>query len=108
MAAKESVLSLDDLVGIWNMAYSHGEIGTFSISRQENGRTKIDVWTSKSGESEARDVVIEGDTITFDRNVGRGGEAVDVIYTARLVDGELVGTSKVVVGNLAFKATKSE
>jgi hypothetical protein len=94
----QNALSVDDLVGVWNMTYESGEGGTFTITKNENGTAKVVVVTTQGGESEARDVAISGDTITFARTINVGGQAGSVNYSAKLVDGKLQGTGLVNLG----------
>ena len=98
VAMAQNALKVDDLIGVWNMMYESGEGGTFTITKNENGTAKIVVATTQGGESEARDVVINGDTITFARTINVGGQAGSVDYSAKLVDGKLQGTGLVNLG----------
>lgn len=89
---------LDQLVGTWNLAYESGVTGTFTISKNADGSPSIAVTTDQGGESTARDVKIENDTLTFARDINVGGQAGSVSYTAKLVDGKLEGTGTVNLG----------
>ena len=89
--AQNATLKVDDIVGVWNMAYTSGESGTFTITKNDDGTAKIVVQTTAGGQSEARDIRIEGDTVSFARDINVGGQAGSVNYTARLVDGKLEG-----------------
>jgi hypothetical protein len=98
LAQNAATLKVDDLVGVWNMTYESGEGGTFTITKNENGTAKIVVSTTQGGESEARDVAIAGDTISFARTINVQGQAGSVNYTAKLVDGKLQGSGLVNLG----------
>jgi hypothetical protein len=99
--AQGAALKIDDLVGVWNMMYESGEGGTFTITKNADGTPKIVVQTTQGGQSEANDIVINGDTITFARTINAGGQAGSVNYSAKLVDGKLQGTGLVNLGGAA-------
>jgi hypothetical protein len=69
-----------------------------TISKKADGTPMIKVSTSQGGESEARDVVIKGDTISFARDINVQGQTGSVSYTAKLVEGKLQGTGEVKLG----------
>lgn len=96
--AQNATLKVDDVVGVWNMMYESGESGTFTITKNADGTAKIVVQTTAGGQSEARDIKIEGDTISFARDINVGGQAGSVNYTAKLVDGTLQGGGLVNLG----------
>lgn len=96
--AQNVALKVDDIVGVWNMMYESGEGGTFTITKNADGTPKIVVQTTQGGQSEANDIVINGDTITFARTINVGGQAGSVNYSAKLVDGKLQGTGLVNLG----------
>jgi hypothetical protein len=99
MAQKAPMLHLEDLVGVWNMTYEGGQTtGTFTISKKSDGTPMIKVATSQGGESEARDIVIKGDTISFARDINVQGQTGSVTYMAKLVAGKLEGTGEVKLG----------
>jgi len=98
MAQNAATLKIDDIVGVWNMTYERGEIGTFDISKSADGTPAIVVSTTQGGESKAGDIAIAGDTISFVRTINVGGQAGSVTYTAKLVDGKLQGTGLVNLG----------
>jgi hypothetical protein len=113
MAQNRAPLSSDDIVGVWNLTYDDGTTGTFTVSRKGDA-AKVMV-TTTFGKSEARDVVIEGDTITFHREVVDGlGQTLRIDYRAKLADGKLEGTGKrtglsgELDGTAAFTATRAE
>ena len=97
-AAQNATLKVDDIVGVWNMMYESGEGGTFTITKNDDGTAKIVVQTTQGGQSEANNIVINGDTITFARTINVGGQAGSVNYSAKLVDGKLQGTGLVNLG----------
>lgn len=94
-------LNFDRIVGVWSISYEDGQTGTFTMSKEDDGAPRIKVTTGQGGESEARDIQIEGDTIAFSRDVNMERETFSVNYQARLVNGKLEGTGKVVL-NSAF------
>jgi len=96
--AQSPTLKVDDIVGVWNMMYESGEGGTFTITKNDDGTAKILVQTTQGGQSEANDIAINGDTITFARTINVGGQAGSVNYSAKLVDGKLEGTGLVNLG----------
>jgi hypothetical protein len=96
--AQNAALKVDDIVGVWNMMYESGESGSFTITKNDDGTAKIVVQTTQGGQSEARDIKIEGDTLSFARTINVGGQAGSVNYTAKLVDGKLEGTGLVNLG----------
>lgn len=96
--AQIPALRVDDIVGVWNMMYESGEGGTFTITKNDDGTAKIVVQTTQGGQSEAKDIVFNGDTVTFARTINVGGQAGSVNYTAKLVDGKLQGTGLVNLG----------
>lgn len=99
MAQSATMLRLDDVLGVWNLTYEDGQTtGTFTISKTDDGKPMIKVSTSAGGESEAKDVMIKGDTITFTRDINAQGLTGSVTYTAKLMDGKLVGTGDVKLG----------
>jgi hypothetical protein len=100
-AQAAATLKVDDLVGVWNMMYESGEGGTFTITKNADGTPKIVVQTTQGGQSEANNIVINGDTLTFARTINVGGQAGSVNYTAKLVDGKLQGTGLVNLGGAA-------
>jgi hypothetical protein len=97
-AAAQTTSVLDQLVGTWNLAYEGGVTGTFTISKNADGTPQIAVTTDQGGQSNARDIVITNDTITFARDIALQGQTGSVNYTAKLVDGKLEGTGLVNLG----------
>ena len=96
-----AALELADLAGTWNMAYDMGqgaESGTITISEEPDGSAKIVMATSAGGNSEANDFSIEGETVSFSREVDAQGQSLEVSYTAQLVDGKLQGSFEVSLG----------
>ena len=94
-AAAQAPLDFNNLVGVWNLMYDDGQMGTFTFSKNPDGTPKAVVSTAAGGESVAKEVVIKGDTITFTRDITAQGLSGSVTYTARLVDGALKGTGDV-------------
>ena len=93
------MLHLESLLGVWNLTYEGGQTtGTLTISKKADGTPMIKVSTSQGGESEARDIVIKGDTISFARDINVQGQTGSVSYTAKLVEGKLQGTGEVKLG----------
>jgi len=97
-AAQNATLKVDDIVGVWNMMYESGEGGTFTITKNADGTAKIVVQTTQGGQSDANNIVFNGDTVTFARTINVGGQAGSVNYSAKLVDGKLQGTGLVNLG----------
>jgi len=96
-------LDLDPLIGTWNMSYDMGQgpqTGTIVIARDDDGMPKVTMSTSSGGESEARDVRIEGDELKYVRDVSAQGQNLTVSYTAMLVDGQLEGSFEADLGAL--------
>ena len=92
-------LRLESLLGVWNLTYEGGQTtGTLTISKKADGTPAIKVSTSQGGESEARDIAIKGDTLTFARDINVQGQTGSVSYTAKLVEGKLQGTGEVKLG----------
>lgn len=115
----QATLDFDDLVGVWNLTYEGGQTGSFTMSKNDDGSPKIVVSTAQGGDSEARDIMIEGDMIKFGRDINLQGQSLSVNYMARLVDGKLEGTGEVDLGGgggaagagggpTPFTATKAE
>jgi len=97
--AQGSQLRLESLLGVWNLTYEGGQTtGTLTISKKADGTPAIKVSTSQGGESEARDIAIKGDTLTFARDINVQGQTGSVSYTAKLVEGKLQGTGEVKLG----------
>jgi len=94
-AIAQAPLNFNDLIGVWNLMYDDGQMGTFTFSKNPDGTPKAVVSTMAGGESVAKDVVIKGDTITFTREITAQGLSGSVTYTAKLVAGALKGTGDV-------------
>lgn len=105
-AAAQSSLNLDQLLGTWNMSYENQgrQTGTIMISRNDDGTPKIMMSTTGGGDSEARDIKIDGDTLTYARDVSVQGQSLTVSYMAKLVDGKLDGTFELDLGDLGAAA----
>jgi len=95
----QAALNFNDLVGVWNLTYDDGQMGTFTFSKNADGSPKAVVSTMAGGESTAKDVVVKGDTITFTRDINVQGLTGSVTYSAKLVAGELKGTGSVKLGD---------
>lgn len=98
MAQDAKMLHLEDLLGVWNLTYEGGQTGSFTISKNDDGTPKIMVSTAQGGDSEARDIVIKGDMITFARDIDLQGQSMSVNYMAKLVAGKLEGSGEVQAG----------
>jgi hypothetical protein len=99
LAQGPPALHLESLLGVWNLTYEGGQTtGTLTISKKADGTPMIKVSTSQGGESEARDITIKGDTITFARDINVQGQTGSVSYTAKLVEGKLQGAGEVKLG----------
>ena len=98
-AMAQAPLNFNDLVGKWDLMYDDGQTGTFTFSKNPDGTPKVVVSTMAGGESNAKDVVIKGDTIVFTRDIAVQGLSGSVTYTAKLVDGALKGTGDVKLGD---------
>jgi len=111
-AMAQAPLNFNDLVGVWNLMYDDGQMGTFTFSKNTDGTPKVVVSTMAGGESVAKDVVIKGDTIVFTRDIAVQGLTGSVTYTAKLVAGALKGTGDVKLGDTGtptpFTATKAK
>jgi len=95
----QAALNFNDLVGVWNLTYDDGQMGTFTFSKNADGSPKAVVSTMAGGESTAKDIVVKGDTITFTRDINAQGLTGSVTYSAKLVAGELKGTGSVKLGD---------
>lgn len=94
-------LSVDELVGSWSMSYNMGQgnqTGTITIARNADGSAAITLNTQGGGTSEASDVAIAGDELTFSRTISAQGQSIPVNYKASLVDGQLQGTFELDLG----------
>lgn len=103
-------LELSELLGTWTMSYDMGQgpaTGTISISEAEDGSAKIVVSSAAGGNSEARDIEIAGDTLSFSRDISAQGQSLGVSYTAQLVDGKLQGEFQLSIGGGATPWTAS-
>jgi hypothetical protein len=105
-ASAQSSLNLDQLLGTWNMSYENQgqQTGTIMISRNDDGTPKIMMSTTAGGDSEARDIKIDGDTLTYARDVSVQGQSLAVSYMAKLVDGKLEGTFDLDLGDFGAAA----
>ena len=100
-------LELDALLGTWNMSYDMGQgaqTGTITISKHDDGSPMIAMSTSGGGQSEARDIEISGDTLTYSRDVSAQGQSITVHYTAKLMAGKLAGSFELDLGGLGAAA----
>ena len=122
IAQDTASLDLDQLLGTWNIVYDMGQgqqTGTITVTKNDDGSPKIAMSTTGGGASEARDIRIEGDTITYVRDVSAQGQSLSVSYSAKLVGnvlegsfvldlGEFAGAAGGLGGPTAWKATKVE
>lgn len=111
--AAQGPLNFNDLVGVWNLTYEDGQTGTFTFSKNPDGTPKAVVSTMTGGESVAKEIVINGDTITITRQIDVQGLVGSVTYTAKLVEGALKGAGEVKLGDMPipptpFTATKAK
>jgi hypothetical protein len=108
----QAPLNFNDLLGVWNLMYEDGQMGTFTFSKNTDGTPKVVVSTMAGGESVAKEVVIKGDTITFTREIAVQELKGSVTYTGKLVAGALKGTGDVKLGDVGtptpFTATKAK
>ena len=104
-AVAQAPINFNDLVGVWNLMYEDGQMGTFTFSKNTDGTPKVVVSTMAGGESVAKNIVIKGDTITFTRDIAVQGLAGSVTYTAKLVEGALKGAGDVKLGDAGSTAT---
>lgn len=104
-------LVLSELVGTWTMSYDMGQgplTGTITISEADDGSAKIVVSSAAGGSSEARDIEIVGDTLSFSRDINAQSQSLGVSYTAQLVDGRLQGEFELSIGGGATTWTASK
>ena len=105
-------LELSELVGTWTMSYNmmgQGQAtGTITISEADDGSAKIVVSSAAGGNSEAKDVEINGDTLTFSRDINAQGQSLAVSYTAQLVGDELQGEFELSIGGGATSWTATK
>ena len=112
-ALAQAPLNFNDLLGVWNLAYDDGQMGTFTFSKNTDGTPKVVVSTMAGGESVAKEVTIKGDTITFTREIAVQELKGSVTYSAKVVAGALKGTGDVKLGDgpgmpTPFTATKAK
>jgi hypothetical protein len=94
-------MDLDALLGTWNMVYDMGQgrqTGTITISRNDDGSPGISMTTSGGGSSEAREISIEADTLSYTRDISAQGQSITVNYTAKLMEGKLEGSFELDLG----------
>lgn len=94
-------LSVDELVGSWSMSYNMGQgdqTGTITVIKNADGSAAITLNTQGGGSSEASDVAIAGEELTFSRTISAQGQSIPVNYKASLVDGQLRGTFELDLG----------
>lgn len=97
-------LEVDELVGTWNMTYDNQlgpQTGTITVSKADDGSAKIVMATSGGGSSDAKNIAIDGDTLTFSRDVNVQGQSLAVNYTAQLMEGQLKGSFTLDLGGQA-------
>lgn len=97
-------LSVDDLVGVWNMSYDMGQgaqTGTITVTKAADGSAAITLNTQGGGSSTARNVMIDGDNLSFSRDISAQGQSLSVNYKAHMMDGKLMGTFEVDMGGAA-------
>jgi len=105
-------LELSELLGTWTMSYNmmgQGQAtGTITISQADDGSARIVVSSAAGGNSEAKNIEINGDTLSFSRDINAQGQSLSVTYTAQLVAGELQGEFELSIGGGAtdWTATK--
>ncbi|MEQ8953134.1 MAG: hypothetical protein RL120_03305 [Gammaproteobacteria bacterium] len=88
-------LTMDELVGVWNMSFDMGQgnqTGTITVSKNDDGSAAIRLDTQGGGASTANNIMIEEDELRFSRDINAQGQSLTVSYTARLVDGRLEGS----------------
>lgn len=94
-------LDVDELVGSWSMSYNMGQgnqTGTITVAKNDDGSAAITLNTQGGGTSQASDVAITGDELTFSRTISAQGQSIPVNYKASLVDGQLQGTFELDLG----------
>lgn len=97
-------LTVDDLVGVWNMSYDMGQgaqTGTITVTKGADGMAAISMNTQGGGSSNASNIKIEGDELSFTRTINAQGQSLGVNYKAMLMDGKLQGTFEVDLGGAA-------
>ena len=108
-------LSVDELVGSWAMSYNMGQgdqTGTINVSKDADGNAAISMNTQGGGTSNASDVAINGDELSFSRTISAQGQSIPVKYKASMVDGKLQGTFELNLGGfdaggpVSWSATK--
>ena len=99
--ALTQALTVDELVGNWDMSYDMGQgvqTGTITISKDSDGSPVITMTTQGGGSSSASDVAIEDEEITWSREINVQGQTIGVDYKAQLLDGQLQGTFELDLG----------
>ena len=105
-------LTVDELVGVWDMNYDMGQgnqTGTITITRNDDGSAAIRLNTQGGGASDASNIMIEGEELKFSRQINAQGQSLGVDYSARLVDGNLEGSFELDVpglGTIPWTATR--
>jgi len=110
-AQQTATVTLDDVVGVWNMTYEDGQTGKFTISKNQDGTPSIIVSTARGGQSAAREIVFKNDMMTFARDITLQGQPLIVSYTAKPTGGKLQGTAKFNLGSgttTSFTATRAQ
>ena len=104
LAPAAMALTVDELVGTWDMSYDMGQgaqTGTITISKNADGSAAIRLNTQGGGASTARSIKIEGDDLSFSRDINAQGQSIGVDYKAKLVDGKLQGSFELDLGGAA-------
>ena len=97
-------LTVDDLVGVWNMSYDMGQgaqTGTITVTKNADGSAGITMNTQGGGTSTARNVMISGEEVTFSRDISAQGQSLGVNYKAHIMDGKLMGVFEIDLGGAA-------
>lgn len=92
-------------IGEWDIENLPGRIVNAKLNIKEENDTLSGLWSSLRGENELDNVVIKGDTLSFDRTTEWQGREFSIAYSAKIVDGVLDGTMSSRLGDLSFKGT---
>jgi len=100
------VVPAPTFVGEWDIEMDFGgRTVNAKLNIKEKNETLSGLWSSQRGENELDNVVIKGDTLSFDRTMERQGQEFSIAYSAKIVDGMLDGTMSTRRGDLSFKGT---
>lgn len=99
-----------DFLGKWDakMNFNGNEISaTLTIEKDAEGKL-TGKWAGQRGESALSNIKIDGNKISFDRNMNTQQGEFTLSYKAELKDGKLEGSMETPQGSAPFTATKAK